>query len=177
MSARAASTLARERAHQEASQALPALERQGMPKARPSTALALVACDSQPASPSSTANGEETLSAATRGRAGTSMVVYGTSQRLYYDTFVARDPLPMEGRFQQLSNGQTEFGSGDPGYLGGRWWEDSMGTTYRTRRIITSCARCFLPAVNQRERLTVARSCKMARKTLRAIGIERRPAP
>jgi hypothetical protein len=54
-------------------------------------------------------------------------VVYVTSQGLYYDTFVAKDPLPMEGRFQELSNGQTEFGPGDPGYLGGRWWEDLNG--------------------------------------------------
>jgi hypothetical protein len=55
------------------------------------------------------------------------MVVYVTSQGLYYDTFVAQDPLPREGRFQLLSNGQTEFGPGDPGYLGGRWWEDLNG--------------------------------------------------
>lgn len=46
------------------------------------------------------------------------------AQGLYYDTFVAKDPLPMEGRFQLLVNGTTEFGPGDPGYLGGRWWED-----------------------------------------------------
>jgi hypothetical protein len=54
-------------------------------------------------------------------------VVYVTSQGLYYDTFVVKDPLPMEGRFQLLVNGQTEFGPGQPGYLGGRWWEDSNG--------------------------------------------------
>ena len=50
-----------------------------------------------------------------------------TSQALYYDTFVARDPLPMNGKFQLLVNGTTEFGPGDPEYLGGRWWEDSNG--------------------------------------------------
>ena len=33
----------------------------------------------------------------------------------------------MEGRFQLLANGQTEFGPGQPGYLGGRWWEDKNG--------------------------------------------------
>ena len=54
-------------------------------------------------------------------------VVFVTSQGLYYDTFVVKDPLPMEGRFQRLANGQTEFGPGQPGYLGGRWWEDSNG--------------------------------------------------
>jgi hypothetical protein len=53
--------------------------------------------------------------------------VYVTSQGLYYDTFVAKDPLPMHGRFQLLENGQTEFGPGQPGYLGGRWWEDLNG--------------------------------------------------
>jgi hypothetical protein len=58
------------------------------------------------------------------GRAGSTGVVYVTSQGLYYDTFVAVDPLPMQGPFQLLENGQTEFGPGDPGYLGGRWWED-----------------------------------------------------
>lgn len=54
-------------------------------------------------------------------------VVYVTSQGLYYDTFVVKDPLPFEGRFQQIVDGTTEFGPGDPGYLGGRWWEDSDG--------------------------------------------------
>jgi hypothetical protein len=58
------------------------------------------------------------------GRAGSTGVIYVTSQGLYYDTFVAVDPLPMQGPFQLLENGQTEFGPGDPGYLGGRWWED-----------------------------------------------------
>lgn len=53
--------------------------------------------------------------------------VYVTSQGLYYDTFVVRDPLPFHGRFQKIENGMTEFGPGDPGYLGGRWWEDLNG--------------------------------------------------
>ena len=48
-------------------------------------------------------------------------VVYVTSQGLYYDTMVVKDPLPPHGRFQLLENGETEFGPGDPGYLGGRW--------------------------------------------------------
>jgi hypothetical protein len=61
------------------------------------------------------------------GRAGSTGVVYVISQGLYYDTFVAADPLPMEGSFQQLDHGQTLYGPGDPGYLGGRWWEDLNG--------------------------------------------------
>jgi hypothetical protein len=58
------------------------------------------------------------------GRAGSDGVVYVSSQGLYYDTFVTVDPLPMRGPFQLLEEGVTEFGPGDPGYLGGRWWED-----------------------------------------------------
>lgn len=65
--------------------------------------------------------------AAKGGRAGPTGVVYVTSQGLYYDTFVTAETLPMQGRFQLLENGQTEFGPGDPGYLGGRWWVDVNG--------------------------------------------------
>jgi hypothetical protein len=61
------------------------------------------------------------------GRPAATGVVYVTSQGLYYDTFVTNDPLPMDGPFQLLENGTTEFGPGDPGYLGGRWWEDLNG--------------------------------------------------
>jgi hypothetical protein len=93
--------------------------------------LVAAACSAQPTAPTSSPLASDTASAAATsakgGRAGSSGVVYVTSQGLYYDTFVARDPLPMEGRFQSLSNGTTEFGPGDPGYLGGRWWEDLNG--------------------------------------------------
>ena len=51
--------------------------------------------------------------------------VYVTSQGLYYDTFVSADSLPFKGRFQKLMGGATEFGPGNPGYLGGRWWIDA----------------------------------------------------
>jgi hypothetical protein len=54
-------------------------------------------------------------------------VVYVSSQGLYYDTFVSAQSLPMEGRFQKLENGVTEFGPGDQGYVGGRWWIDDNG--------------------------------------------------
>lgn len=58
-------------------------------------------------------------------------VVYVTSQALFYDSIVVAT-LPPNGRFQKLEmNGpsglQTEFGPGDPGYLGGRWWVDVNG--------------------------------------------------
>ena len=55
-------------------------------------------------------------------------VIYVRSQGLYYDTFVTNDPLPMQGAFQQLyADHSTDFGPGDPGYLGGRWWVDLNG--------------------------------------------------
>lgn len=61
-----------------------------------------------------------------RGQAG---VIYVTSQDLYYDTYTVADPLPFRGRFQELEvvdgQPQTQFGPGDPGYLGGRWWVDT----------------------------------------------------
>ena len=61
------------------------------------------------------------------GRAGAIGEIYVTSQGLYYDTFVTNESLPMKGRFQLLENHTTEFGPGDPGYLGGRWWVDVNG--------------------------------------------------
>jgi hypothetical protein len=64
------------------------------------------------------------VSAAGRGPAG---VIYVSSQGLYYDTYTVVDPLPFQGQFQKLDNGTTEFGPGDPGYLGGRWWVDTNG--------------------------------------------------
>jgi hypothetical protein len=59
-----------------------------------------------------------------------SVVIFVTSQGLYYDSIVVAT-LPPHGRFQKLemtAGGlQTEFGPGDPGYLGGRWWVDVNG--------------------------------------------------
>jgi hypothetical protein len=61
------------------------------------------------------------------GRAAATGFVYVRSQGLYYQTFVAVESLPMQGKFQLLENGETDYGPGDPGYLGGRWWEDLNG--------------------------------------------------
>ena len=65
-----------------------------------------------------------------KGR-GTGPVVFVTSQGLYYDSIVVVESLPAKGNFQQLiptMNGlQTEFGPGEPGHLGGRWWIDVNG--------------------------------------------------
>ena len=63
----------------------------------------------------------------TSGR-GTGPVIYVTSQGLYYDSIVVVDQLPQKGNFQQLiptdTGLTTEFGSGEVGHLGGRWWVD-----------------------------------------------------
>jgi len=101
--------------------------------------FAIYGCTSQPLAPSpSTAisnsaavapssGGIAAASTSANGRRFSGGVIYVTSQGLYYDTFAARDPLPMEGKFQLLVNGTTKYGPGQPGYLGGRWWEDLNG--------------------------------------------------
>lgn len=57
--------------------------------------------------------------------------VYVTSQDKVFDSIVLGS-LPFNGQdnFQKLEMGgpvglQTEFGPGDPGYFGGRWWVDA----------------------------------------------------
>jgi hypothetical protein len=61
-------------------------------------------------------------------------VIYVTSQGLYYDSIVTADPLPPQGKFQELYVGpnglSTEFGPGDDGYLGGRWVLDPNGSPH-----------------------------------------------
>jgi len=62
-----------------------------------------------------------------KGR-GTGPTIFVTSQGLYYDSIVVVETLPQKGNFQQLvpiDNGlETEYGPGDVGHLGGRWWID-----------------------------------------------------
>ena len=62
---------------------------------------------------------------------GDGPIVYVRSQGLYYDSIVTADPIPMQGNFQKLEMGanglETDFGPGDPGHLGGRWWVDVNG--------------------------------------------------
>ncbi len=59
--------------------------------------------------------------------------VYVTSQGLTYDSIVTADPLPFNGTSNwQLLEGTgemgdpltPEFGPGDVGYFGGRWFQD-----------------------------------------------------
>ena len=61
------------------------------------------------------------------------VTVYVESQGLFYDSIVGPS-LPAHGPFQQLKPGAgpggslaTEFGPGDQGYVGGRWWVDVNG--------------------------------------------------
>lgn len=59
---------------------------------------------------------------------GSGPVIYVTGQDLAYDSIVL-SVLPNEGPFQLLEPGgptglQTEFGPGDLGFVGGRWWLD-----------------------------------------------------
>jgi hypothetical protein len=58
-------------------------------------------------------------------------VVYVTGQGLFFETF-GTTPVPPKGPFQLLipaeesASGypETEYGPGDRGYVGGRWWVD-----------------------------------------------------
>lgn len=74
------------------------------------------------------------------GGRGDGPVIYVTSQGLYYDSIVTADPLPPRGPFQQLfppgtnpdplediDTLSTEYGPGNIGYVGGRWWVDVDG--------------------------------------------------
>ena len=57
------------------------------------------------------------------------VVVYVVSQGLCFESIVAPNSLPDHGPFQLLTPGgpcgagtfTTQFGPGDPGYVGGRW--------------------------------------------------------
>ena len=74
----------------------------------------------------------------TKGRGAAGMpVIYVTSQDSYYDTLLLGD-LPYNGtdNFQLLemdgpTGVQTEFGPGDTGYYGGRWWVDANQNGYK----------------------------------------------
>ena len=63
-------------------------------------------------------------------------VVYVTGQGLYYDSIITADNIPNRGPFQELiptDDGlTTEFGPGDQGYVGGRWFIDTDGVEGRS---------------------------------------------
>ena len=59
------------------------------------------------------------------------VTVYVESQGLIYNSIVG-PALPQSGPFQELRPGEgpdgilaTDFGPGDAGYVGGRWWIDN----------------------------------------------------
>lgn len=89
-------------------------------------AMVLLACDQGASTPLAPAEAVAVASQAARvanGR-GAAGVVYVRTQGLYYDTYVTAETLPMKGKFQLLEDGETDFGPGDRGYRGGRWWVD-----------------------------------------------------
>ena len=58
-------------------------------------------------------------------------VVFVRSQNLYFDSILLA-PLPNAGVFQKLEMGpgfalETDYGPGDLGFAGGRWWVDANG--------------------------------------------------
>ncbi len=62
------------------------------------------------------------------------VIVYVESQGLFYESIVGPS-LPANGPFQELRPGEgpggtlaTDFGPGDKGYVGGRWWVDANGS-------------------------------------------------
>ena len=67
------------------------------------------------------------------GRKSSGLVVYVSSQGLYYDSIIAAKSIPAKGRFQKLEGGgphdgpMTEWGPGDHDYVGGRRWMDTNG--------------------------------------------------
>lgn len=75
--------------------------------------------------PALASNGKSDYS---NGRPGSPVQVTVLSTGLTYDSIV-KAHLPMKGPFQQLiptADGlTTEFGPGDQGYVGGRWWMDN----------------------------------------------------
>jgi hypothetical protein len=105
------------------------------------SAVLLLGCESTPSAPDvdmgvappavGNPSGALTTTGPLYGRGNNPMLgeVYVESQGLCFDTFVTAETLPPHGPFQFLSvNGVTEFGPGDPGYLGGRWMKpDGMG--------------------------------------------------
>ena len=91
------------------------------------TGLAVAILSILMAVPAIASNGK---SADSNGRPGSPVQVTVLSTGLTYDSIVKAD-LPMKGRFQQLiptDDGLfTEYGPGDHGYVGGRWWVDVNG--------------------------------------------------
>lgn len=83
--------------------------------------LVVTACESSPISPDAT---RLVVSSSTEFDPERVGVIFVISQGLFYDTRIQIDPLRMEGEFQLLANQRTEFGPGQVGYVGGRFWED-----------------------------------------------------
>lgn len=83
----------------------------------------LLACETTPVSPDAVRTATWTSTTIPADREPP-RVVFVISQGLFFDTVGVITPLPMHGEFQLLVDGRTEFGPGQDGFLGGRWWED-----------------------------------------------------
>jgi hypothetical protein len=83
--------------------------------------LVVTACESSPIAPDTT---RLVVTSSTGFDPEDVGVIFVISQGLFYDARIQVDPLSREGEFQLLSNGRTEFGPGQVGYVGGRFWED-----------------------------------------------------
>jgi hypothetical protein len=100
--------------------------------------LAVVACSGPDTLTAPFIDELEPSFAAGGGGRGDGPIIYVTSQGKYYDSIVTADPLPQHGPFQQLfppgtnpdwGGGylSTQYGPGDRGHVGGRWWVDVDG--------------------------------------------------
>ena len=78
-----------------------------------------LACSDSPVSPDVTRSATWTANTSRQP-----VVVFVVSQGLFFDACAEPTPLPMHGEFQLIVSGRTEFGPGQVGFLGGRWWED-----------------------------------------------------
>src|SRR5688500_1620828 len=56
------------------------------------------------------------------------IIIFVDSQGLFFDACIVPEPLPMDGEFQLLTSGRTQFGPGQTPWLAGRWWEDHTGS-------------------------------------------------
>jgi hypothetical protein len=86
----------------------------------------VTACSSSPTAPDVTPSASWGLNPPSDHKP---VVIFVISQSLFFDACLVKEPLPRHGEFQLLTDGRTQFGPGQPGFLGGRWWEDLNGNS------------------------------------------------
>jgi hypothetical protein len=85
---------------------------------------AAVACSDTPVSPDIAPSASWSTVPAPEPGASHPAVIFVVTQGLFFSTCSVKQLLPMHGEFQLLIDGRTNFGPGQPAFLGGRWWED-----------------------------------------------------